>query len=119
MIRLSCELTNMYSGVAGVRCDRFEDDADVLRQRLVQALVPAGVEDAHRSDGQPNPYPEVAWRNPASTDASHLLDVAQLSIAQRVLVQLNAVGLIASDSVQVCGLVVKPDSELFCIQHAL
>lgn len=94
-------------GVTGVRCDRFEDDADVLRQRLVQALVPAGVKDAHRSGGQPNSHPEVPWMKPPSAEAPHLLDVAQLSLAQRVVVQLNAVGLVAGNSVQVCGLVVK------------
>lgn len=93
----------MKSAVAGVRCDRLEDDTDVLRQRLVQALVPAGVEDVNKSDGQPKPktYAEIACRKSSSTDASYLLDVAQLSLAQRVLVQLNAVGLVTGDSVQV------------------
>lgn len=110
---LASDFFNMKSGVAGVRCDRFEDDADVLRQRLVQALVPTEVQDAHKNDGQPNPFPEMAWRKTPSTGAPHLLDVAQLNLAQRVLVQLNAVGLIAGDSsVQVCELDVKHVQEL-------
>lgn len=111
----------MTSAVAGVQYDRVEDDTDVLRQRLVQALEPAGVEGAHKSGGQPKPkpYPEMAWRKSPSTDASYLLDVAQLSLTQRVLVQLNAVGLVTGDSVQVGGLVVKRALKMLRIQHVL
>lgn len=73
----------------------MEDDADVLRQRLVQALVVPTVaeEDGSRNDEQPtSQHSEMAWRKP-STDKLHLLDVAQLSLAQRVVVQLNGVGI--------------------------
>ena len=86
-------------GFAGPRCERLEDGADVLRQRLVQALVvPTVANGDHRSDGQPKqpipPYPEMAWTK-SSADELHLLDVAQLSLAQRVVVQLNGVGVFA------------------------
>lgn len=81
--------------ISGVQGDRFEDDADVLRQRLVQALVaPPAVDGGHIIDGQRNPQTEGTWRKPPSTDTLQL-DVAQLSLAQRVLVQLNGVGVFA------------------------
>lgn len=69
----------------------------------MQALVvPTVVKGGHKSDDQPTlPLPEVAWRKP-STDDLHLLDVAQLSLAQRVVVQLNGVGFFAVDG-KVCS----------------
>eukprot|EP00752_Nemacystus_decipiens_P009883 g8816.t1 len=76
----------------GLRCDRLEDDADVLRQRLVQALV---VPTSVMGDEQPTPpHAEMAWTK-TSADELHLLDVAQLTLAQRVVVQLNGVGVFA------------------------
>lgn len=74
----------------------MEDRADVLRQRLVQALVvPTAAQGSHRSDEQPTPpHPEMAWTKPSAAGL-HLLDVAQLSLAQRVVVQLNGVGVFA------------------------
>lgn len=88
---------------AGVQCDRIEDDADVLRQRLVQALVvPTTVaEGGHRNAEPAPPDLEMAWRKP-NTDEHHLLDVAQLSLAQRVVVQLNGVGVFTVGG-QVCS----------------
>eukprot|EP00903_Cladosiphon_okamuranus_P013908 g12936.t1 len=80
----------------GLGCERLEDDADVLRQRLVQALVvPSVAKGGQRSDKQPAPpHPEMAWKM-SSTNELHLLEVAQLSLAQRVVVQLNSVGIFA------------------------
>lgn len=96
-------LTNILCGFAGVRCDGLEDDADVLRQRLVQALaVPTVEEGDHRRTEHPTPsHPEMDWRKP-SADELHLLDVAQLSLAQRVVVQLNGVGVFSVGG-QVCA----------------
>lgn len=83
----------VFLHVLGAGCDRFEDDADVLRQRLVQALVaPVVMEGAQKCDEQRNTQTERTSRKPSSTDTVHLVDVAQLSLAQRVLVQLNGVG---------------------------
>ncbi|CAN0272141.1 unnamed protein product [Ectocarpus fasciculatus] len=79
----------------GVRGDRVEDDAEVLRQRLVRALVvPAVAESVHIGDVRPKSDVTAARRKPPSTGALDLLDVTQLNLAQRVLVQLHGVGLI-------------------------
>ncbi len=89
----SCKFVVLF---IGVRCDRFEDGADILRQRLVQALVaPLTLEGGQKSDEQRNAHTEGTSRKPPSTDTLHLMDVAQLSLAQRVLVQLNGVGVYA------------------------
>lgn len=87
---------NTFARFTGNRCDHLKDDADVLRQRLVQALAaPAVVKDL-KSGMQSKSYPEATMRTPSGTDAVHLLDVTQLSHAQRVLVQLTCAGLLAS-----------------------
>ncbi|CAM9655510.1 unnamed protein product [Ectocarpus sp. 4 AP-2014] len=79
----------------GVRGDRGEDNAEVLRQRLVRALVVPSVEKSvHTSDVRPTSDVAAARRKPASAGALDLLDVTQLNLAQRVLVQLHGVGLI-------------------------
>ncbi|CAN0464356.1 unnamed protein product [Ectocarpus sp. 12 AP-2014] len=79
----------------GVRGDRVEDDAEILRQRLVRALVVRSVEESvQTSDVRPKPDVTAARRKPASAGALDLLDVTQLNLAQRVLVQLHGVGLI-------------------------
>ncbi|CAN0348549.1 unnamed protein product [Ectocarpus sp. 6 AP-2014] len=79
----------------GVRGDRGEDDAEVLRQRLVRALVVPSVEESvHTSDARSKPDVTAARRKPASAGALDLVDVTQLNLAQRVLVQLHGVGLI-------------------------
>ncbi|CAM9202312.1 unnamed protein product [Hapterophycus canaliculatus] len=83
----------------GIRPDRLEDDADILRQRLVQALAtPVVMESGLQSGMKPKPCPEATRTTPSRTDAVHLLDVTQLSLAQRILVQLNYAGLTASSS---------------------
>ena len=86
----------MFCGFAGTRCDRVEDDTDVLRQRLVQALVvPESAKGGDRTDEQPIPPHYEMVRTKPRADELHLLDVAQLSLAQRVILQLNGVGVCA------------------------
>lgn len=104
-----------FCGFADLRCDRLEDDADVLRQRLVQALVvPTVAKGGHASDEQPAlPHPEMAWKK--SSTEFHLLDVAQLSLAQRVVVQLNGVGVFAVGGKVCSG---EGAQHLFCIQSS-
>lgn len=84
----------------GARCDGFESGQDVLRQRLVSALVVPGKahSTAHRGKGDATPSkpdPRLRWRR-LGPDVPHILDVTKLSVEQRVLVQLNSVGLIDS-----------------------
>lgn len=64
----------------------------------MQALVvPTGAEIDRRSDEQPiRLHRDMAWRKPR-TDELRFLDVAQLSLAQRVVVQLNGVGVFGVD----------------------
>ncbi|CAN0237963.1 unnamed protein product, partial [Scytosiphon promiscuus] len=79
----------------GARIDSFGDDADVLRQRLVQALAsPAVVKSDFKSRMQSNSFGEATTKTPSRADAAHLLDVTHLTYAQRVLLQLNGAGLI-------------------------
>lgn len=82
---------------AGVQPDSSEDSADVFRKRLTSSLVVP--DEAKQSKIDP------AWRKPRVTDALQVLDVSQLSLEQRVLVQLKGIGLISSSSsnVQVRG----------------
>lgn len=47
---------------------------------------------------QRNAHSEGTSRQTPSTETLHLVDVAQLSLAQRVLVQLNGVGVFAVGS---------------------
>lgn len=105
----ACRLLHVICGVlapvvirceTGARCGGFENNPDVLRQRLVSALVVPGKVDstAHRgeSDATPTkPDPGLRWRR-LGADAPRVLDVTNLSVEQRVLVQLNSVGLIDS-----------------------
>lgn len=100
--------------VAGVPGDRVEEDAEVLRQRLVRALVvPAEEERVHISDVRPKADVTAARRKPASGGALDLLDVTQLNLAQRVLVQLHGVGLIKN-----LGQVRTVVGALSCCQNA-
>lgn len=80
-----------------VQPDFSEDSSDVFRKRLTSSLVVP--DEAKQSKLDP------AWRKPRVTDALQVLDVSQLSLEQRVLVQLNGIGLISSSSsnVQVRG----------------
>ena len=75
---------------AGVQPDFSEDSADVFRKRLASSLVVP--DEAKQSKLDP------ARRKPRVTDALQVLDVSQLSLEQRVLVQLNGIGLITSSS---------------------
>lgn len=79
--------------------DTSEDSEDIFRKRLTSALVVP--DEAKQSKLEPG----LAWRKPRVSDALQILDVSQLSLEQRVRVQLNGIGLISNSSsnVQVRG----------------
>lgn len=86
----------------------------MLKHRLTSALVVPGVaESGSRSNMQPKPDPAMARRKPRGMDAVHVLDVTKLSLEQRVLVQLNGVGLIGRGK-SMHGQVPAPRS---CLQY--
>lgn len=80
--------------------DSSKDSEDIFRKRLTSALVVP--DEAKQSKLEPG----LARRKPRVSDGFQVLDVSRLSLEQRVLVQLNGIGLISSSSsnVQVCGL---------------
>lgn len=82
---------------AGEQPDSSEDSADVFRKRLTSSLVVP--DETKQSKLAP------AWRKPRVTDTLKVLDVSQLSLEQRVLMQLNGIGLLSNSSsnVQVRG----------------
>lgn len=75
----------------------MEDSAVVFRQRLLSALViPGAVEGYSYSDFSLRRDLGMAKRPAPTTENLHVLDVASLSLEQRVLVQLHGVGLVGS-----------------------
>ncbi|CAM9533568.1 unnamed protein product [Laminaria digitata] len=74
----------------GEQPDSSEDSEDVFRKRLTSSLV---VPDETKQSKLAS-----AWRKPRVTDALKVLDVSHLSLEQRVLVQLNGIGLLSNSS---------------------
>eukprot|EP00904_Undaria_pinnatifida_P002607 jgi/Undpi1/12347/HiC_scaffold_5.g02021.m1 len=72
--------------------DSSKDSEDIFRKRLTSALVVP--DEAKQSKLEPG----LARRKPRVSDGFQVLDVSRLSLEQRVLVQLNGIGLISSSS---------------------
>lgn len=90
---------------AGVRRGAA-DHADILRYRLASALVPPGSVDNVSRSHVGHKGIEGMQKKLCGQGTLHVLDVTELSLEQRILVQLNGLGLVGSsrfDHIQVRG----------------